>query len=237
MSSEQTAIASRYDRDVIALTTIATVANTYFQVLESQDRLRIARDNLAAATRVLGLIRQRFLVGTASQLDIAQQESLVATQRAAIPPLEITLRQSIAALAVLIGRAPENVSVRGGGMAAIRVPPVTPGLPSDILNQRPDVREAEAQLAVGQLQRRGGARCVLPEHSVDRPERLSERGARRRCLDRVPGTTPWPRLWRSRCSTGFCGSANSNCRRGGSRNCCRPTARRCFPPSATSNRR
>jgi NodT family efflux transporter outer membrane factor (OMF) lipoprotein len=147
LSSEQTAIASRYDRDVITLSILATVANTYFQRLSAQDRLRIARGNLDAATRVLTLIQQRLAVGTASQLDIAQQESLVATQRAAIPPLEIAARQAEVALAVLIGRAPENFRVRGGAMNAIRVPRVTPGLPSDILNQRPDVREAEANLA------------------------------------------------------------------------------------------
>ena len=118
LASEQNAVASRYAREVVTLTTMAAVANTYFQVLSAQDRLRIARDNLAAANRVLALIRQRFLAGTASQLDIAQQESLVATQRAAIPLLEITLRQSMTALAVLVGRAPENFSVRGGGIVA-----------------------------------------------------------------------------------------------------------------------
>jgi multidrug efflux system outer membrane protein len=147
LASEENAVASRYAREIVTLTTLASVANTYFQVLSSQDRLRIARDNLAAATRVLNLIRQRFLAGTASQLDVAQQESLVATQRATIPPLEITLRQSITALAVLVGRAPENFSTRGGSMARVRIPVVTPGLPSDLLNQRPDIRQAEAALA------------------------------------------------------------------------------------------
>ena len=112
------------------------------------------------------------MVGTASQLDVAQQESLLATQRAAMPPLEIALRQNAAALAVLVGRAPENFSVRGGGVARIRVPPVTPGLPSDILDQRPDIRQAEAALCVSELQRRSGARGVLPEHSAHRPERF-----------------------------------------------------------------
>ncbi len=140
-------MATRYAREVVTLTTLAAVANTYFQVLSAQDRLRIARDNLAAASRVLALIRQRFLAGTASQLDIAQQESLVATQRATIPPFEIALRQSITALAVLIGRAPENFSVRGGGTGTVRVPVATPGIPSDLLNQRPDIRQAEAALA------------------------------------------------------------------------------------------
>ena len=93
---------------MVALTTVVSVANAYFLVLAAQDRLRIARNNLAAATRVYKLIKQRFDVGTASELDIAQQESLVDQQRAAIPPLEQILRQNIATLAVLIGRTPES---------------------------------------------------------------------------------------------------------------------------------
>jgi outer membrane protein, multidrug efflux system len=93
------------------------------------------------------VIRDRFNQGTASQLEIAQQESLLAQVRANIPPLEIVLRQNQVALALLIGRAPENVFVRGGVLTAVHIPQVTPGLPSDILNQRPDVRAAEAQLA------------------------------------------------------------------------------------------
>ena len=146
-SAEELAVASRFDRDVVALTTVVSVANSYFLVLESNDRLRIARDNLAAATRVYNLIKQRFDVGTASALDTAQQESIVNTQRASIPPLEQTLRQSMATLAVLIGRTPESVGIRGGSMSRLRIPPVTPGLPSDLIGQRPDIREAEANLA------------------------------------------------------------------------------------------
>ncbi|HVY57544.1 MAG TPA: efflux transporter outer membrane subunit [Xanthobacteraceae bacterium] len=147
LAAEQSAINSRFNRDVVALTTIVTVANTYFQVLAAQDRLRIAREDLAAATRILNLIQQRLEAGTASALDIAQQQTLVDTQRAAIPPLEQTLRQSIAQLALLVGRAPEHFNVKGGSMSRIAVPRVTPGLPSEILNQRPDIRAAEAQLA------------------------------------------------------------------------------------------
>jgi NodT family efflux transporter outer membrane factor (OMF) lipoprotein len=146
-AAEELAVASRFDREVVALTTVVSVANSYFLVLEAQDRLRIARENLAAATRVFNLIKQRFAVGTASALDTAQQESLVNTQRASIPPLEQTLRQNMATLAVLIARTPESVRIRGGSMARLRIPPVTPGLPSDLIAQRPDIREAEAQLA------------------------------------------------------------------------------------------
>ena len=146
-AAEEAAVASRYDREVVGLTTVVATANAYFQVLAAQDRLRVARENLASATRVLNLIQQRLQAGTASALDTAQQESLVNTQRAAIPPLEQTLRQNRVALAVLMGRSPESVRIRGGSLRSIAYPRVTPGLPSELLTQRPDIREAEANLA------------------------------------------------------------------------------------------
>ena len=146
-ASEESATASRYNREVVTLTTMATVANTYFTILAAQDELRVTRQNLAAAERILNLIKTQFAGGTASQLDVSQQEALVATQRANIPPLEVTRDQNIAALAVLVGRAPANFSVRGGSTSQIVVPRVTPGLPSELLYQRPDIRQAEATLA------------------------------------------------------------------------------------------
>ncbi|MBP1297919.1 multidrug efflux system outer membrane protein [Bradyrhizobium elkanii] len=146
-ASEESATVARYNREVVALTTMATVANTYFQLLAAQDQIKVTRRNLAAAERILALIKSQFAGGTASQLDLSQQEALVATQRAAIPPLEVTVGQNSAALAVLVARAPADFKVRGGSTTQIAVPRVTPGLPSELLYQRPDVREAEAQLA------------------------------------------------------------------------------------------
>lgn len=146
-ASEESATAARYNRDVVALTTYVTVANTYFEILAAQDQLRVTRRNLAAAQRILDLIKKQFAGGTASQLDVSQQEALVATEKAAIPPLEVTVRQNVAALAVLIARAPADFRVSGGTTTQISVPRITPGLPSELLYQRPDIREAEAQLA------------------------------------------------------------------------------------------
>src|ERR1700748_1630962 len=146
-AAEESATVARYSREVVTLTTIVTVANTYFAVLAAQDQLRVARNNLAAAERILTLIKQQFAGGTASQLDLSQQEALVASVRASIPPLEVTWRQNIAALSVLVARAPANFNVKGGGLAQIAVPRVTPGLPSELLYQRPDIRQAEGPLA------------------------------------------------------------------------------------------
>ena len=96
---------------------------------------------------MLNLIKQRLAAGTASNLEVAEQQSVVDTQRALIPPLEQTLTQNRNALALLIARSPERVAVRGGSLRAISYPRVTPGLPSELLTQRPDIREAEARLA------------------------------------------------------------------------------------------
>jgi len=146
-AAEESAVASRYNREVVSLTTVVSVANTYFQVLAARDRLRIAHENVASASRILDLIKQQFAAGTSSDLNVAQQESLVNTLRASVPPLEQTLQQNKAVLALLLARPPERVVIRGGGMGHIAIPRVTPGLPSELVAQRPDIRQAEAQLA------------------------------------------------------------------------------------------
>jgi NodT family efflux transporter outer membrane factor (OMF) lipoprotein len=146
-AAEETAVADRFDRDVIALTTLTSVANAYFQVLASQDRLRTAARNIESAARVLDAIKERQKAGTGTDLDVAQQESVLANQKAAVPPLRQTLDQNLNALAVLVSRPPESIKVAGGSIEQIKTPRVTPGLPSDILTQRPDIRRQEAQLA------------------------------------------------------------------------------------------
>jgi NodT family efflux transporter outer membrane factor (OMF) lipoprotein len=146
-AAEETATANRFDRDVVALTTLTSVANAYFQVLASQDRIRTAEQNIASATRVLNAIRDRFKAGTGTDLDVAQQEAVLGNQKAAVPPLRQTLAQNIIALATLVSRPPEGLHVTGGSMNRIASPRVTPGLPSEILTQRPDIRRQEAQLA------------------------------------------------------------------------------------------
>ncbi|WGD48667.1 efflux transporter outer membrane subunit [Bradyrhizobium sp. CB1650] len=146
-SAEETAHATRFDRDVVALTTLAGVANAYFQVLASQDRLKTAQGNIASAQRILDAIRERRKAGTGTDLDVAQQESVLANQKALVPPLRQTLDQNVNALAVLVSRPPESVRVLGGSLNRVAIPKVTPGLPSELLTQRPDIRRQEAQLA------------------------------------------------------------------------------------------
>jgi len=147
LAAEETAVANRFQRDVVALTTLVTVANAYFQVLASQDRIRTAESNIASATRILEAIKERFKAGTGTDLDVAQQESVLGNQKALVPPLRQTLSQNINALATLVSRPPENLHVTGGSLNQITPPRVAPGLPSELLTQRPDIRRQESQLA------------------------------------------------------------------------------------------
>jgi len=145
-SAVASAMFSRFDQRTVALTVVTNVANTWFTALSLADRLAVARRNLADSEHTLAVIRGRFDAGTASQLDIAQQDSLVAGVRATIPNLVSQLKQQVIALGILTGQPPERIAVTPNTLIALALPPVVPGLPSELLARRPDVASAEAQL-------------------------------------------------------------------------------------------
>ena len=130
----------------MALTTIASVATTWFTALAYEDRLAVAQRNLADSEEILRAINARLDAGTASALDVAQQAALVAGVRASIPALRSNAIQQINALGVLVGSLPEDIKVSPGTLTTLSLPEVAPGLPSDLLLRRPDIAAAEAKL-------------------------------------------------------------------------------------------
>ena len=146
-SAEAALKADRYDRQTVALTVTSGIVSTYLQVLSLHDRLDIARENVANAERVLVLVQAQSSAGAASPLDLARQRSAVAGQKASIPDLIQREREAQSALAILLGRSPQNFQVKNHGLRTIGLPDVAPGLPSELLSRRPDIRRAEAQLA------------------------------------------------------------------------------------------
>jgi NodT family efflux transporter outer membrane factor (OMF) lipoprotein len=161
-SAKSSLAASRFDRDTARLTLISGVATSYFDVLSLRTRLGIARENLAIAERVLELVSARARNGAASALDVSRQEATVLTQRAALLPLEQLERQTLAALAVLLGRPPEGFDARGTGIVEVAVPAIDPGLPAELLVRRPDLASAEAQLAAGNADVAAARAALLP---------------------------------------------------------------------------
>ncbi len=145
-SARFAAEASRYDRATVELTVMTSVALTYFQAMELHDRLDVVQQDLAAAQAILKALNTQAAVGIANALDVAQQETTVAALNASVPPLQQQFRQSLNALAVLIGKPPQSLEFPGGNLIELAEPPVRPGMPSELLTRRPDVEAAEAQL-------------------------------------------------------------------------------------------
>ena len=137
---------SRYDRQTVELTVMTNVANDFFTVLELNEQVQIAQNNLGSAEQTLKGLEIDASVGTTTSLDVAQQAAEVATLSASIPPLQQQLRQTLDALAILIGKTPQDFDLSSGTLASIMQPQPSAGLPSGLLARRPDVAEAEAQL-------------------------------------------------------------------------------------------
>ena len=152
--------ASRYDRQTIALTVVSSVATTYFQALELRDRIEVAQQNLDNSEKILKGFKAEQSAGTATGLDVAQQATTVALLNAALPPLLQQLRQTVHALAVLVGKTPESVDIDTGTLTNLSSPVIVEGLPSQLLSRRPDVAEAEQQLIAANADI-GAARAAL----------------------------------------------------------------------------
>ena len=165
-SAEAGLRASRFDRETVRLTLLAGVANGYFQLLSLRGRLAIAHENLAIAERVFKVVDSRVRNGAASKLDLARQQAAVLTQRAAILPLELQERQTLFALAILLGRAPEGFDTAASSLAGLAVPRVAPGLPAQLLLRRPDLGSAEAQLAAASANIAAARAALLPAISL-----------------------------------------------------------------------
>ena len=163
VSANQQALSSRYAKQVVALTVTTNVAATYLATLALRQRLGIARQNVDVAKRTLNTVRAKLSHGTATQLDIEQQETLLANADAAVPALEEQEREARYTLAILLGRVPEDFDVQGDSVDAIRSPLVAPGLPSELISRRPDVAEAEANLASAHADVDSARAAFLPQ--------------------------------------------------------------------------
>ena len=145
-AAEATADSSRYQHEVVWLTTSQAVANTYFAILSLRERLRIAADNIARAQHDLDATVEAERQGIVPQMDVVAQQSVVASLVTVMPPLrqQITLTRN--ALALLVGELPETLQLADESLEQIHQPRITGGAPAELLARRPDVQAAEAQL-------------------------------------------------------------------------------------------
>jgi outer membrane protein, multidrug efflux system len=142
------------DRRDVLVTLLGDVARNYIDLRGAQRDLTITRNNETSQQQTLNLTRERFRAGIASDLDVAQAEAQVATTAANIPTLEAQIRQEIHAISVLTGKDPEALSamLTPPKDLLVKLPAVPLGLPSQLLERRPDIRRSERQLAAATAQ-------------------------------------------------------------------------------------
>jgi len=139
-------LASDENRKALITTLIGDVAGAYFNLLELDMELEIARRTLAVRQDSLQLIRLRQQGGIANILEVRQGEQLVYTAAQVIPSTEQLIEQTENAISLLLGQRP-GVIARGRPLTGQEQPPsVPPGLPSSLLERRPDIRTAEQNL-------------------------------------------------------------------------------------------
>jgi outer membrane protein, multidrug efflux system len=139
-------LASEENRKAVLTTLVSDVASSYFDLLELDTELEIARRTLATRQESLRLINIRQQGGVATMLDVRQAEQLVYSAAQTIPDIERLIEQRENQISLLLARNPNTVK-RGRKLTEQEQPPAVPaGLPSDLLERRPDIRAAEQNL-------------------------------------------------------------------------------------------
>jgi multidrug efflux system outer membrane protein len=128
------------------LTLVSDVASDYFALLELDLQLQITRGTVTNQIDSVKLTTRRLQYGVATKLDVLQAQQVLDTANATVPNLERQIAQEENAISILLGNYPQDVA-RGLPLVEQALPPeVPPGIPSSIIERRPDIREAEQNL-------------------------------------------------------------------------------------------
>jgi NodT family efflux transporter outer membrane factor (OMF) lipoprotein len=146
--------ASELSRRNVLVSLLGEVARNYVETRASQRRLSIAEENIEAQEEALAIASDRFQHGLTGELEVKQAASLLAITRSEIPSLESSIQLSIRRLGVLLAQPPNALLSELSTVAPIpSSPPEVPvGLPSDLLLRRPDIQQAERELAAATAQ-------------------------------------------------------------------------------------
>src|SRR3989475_9213952 len=145
-------LATEWGQQAVISSLVANVATAYFQLRALDAELEIAKRTLGSRQQSLQLTRVLETHGSASDLDVSQSEQLVYTASETIPDLERQIQQQENLLSILLGENPGSIT-RGLALTEQPVPEAVPaGLPSDLLERRPDVRQAEEIIVAANAQ-------------------------------------------------------------------------------------
>lgn len=146
-SARANLLSSEYARRAVSVSLVANVAGAYFSLLALDSQLEITRRTVDARAKFVELTRAQHDRGYATGLDVATAEAQAAAARANVPDLERRIGQTENQICVLLGESPHPIDRQRRGEEMPLAPPLPPvGLPSQLLERRPDVRAAEESL-------------------------------------------------------------------------------------------
>jgi len=145
-------LATEEARRGVLLSLVSDVAQAYFELLELDLQLQIARDTTDSFTQTLKLFTQRLEGGVASKLDTSRAAAALATAAASIPELERQIAIKENQISVLLGNNPSSIPHKAKLLEQVVPPDIPVGLPSALLERRPDILTAEQQLRFANAQ-------------------------------------------------------------------------------------
>ncbi len=159
------ALASEGARDTVRLAIASGVATGYITLRSLDQRLRVARDTLAARAEALRIARRRATTGYTSNLELRQAEGEYHAAEQLVPQAELLVTRQENALSVLIGDAPGPIA-RGLPIDRLLAPAIPDGLPADLLRRRPDLFQAEQTLVATDRSLDSARAAMLPGVSL-----------------------------------------------------------------------
>ena len=160
------ALASEYSRQAVALSLVGDVASVYFQVVSLDERVGVGERNLEAIRAVGKGLSRRVDLGDATIIDLSQQLILQSNTDAQVTNLKLQRERAFNRLALLVGRTPSTLKIKAKSVEPFVAPLVAPGLPSDLLCRRPDIRKAEASLEAAQADLYSARANLFPSFSI-----------------------------------------------------------------------
>lgn len=138
--------ATRFDQEAALLSIKAAIASGWFQWLALQERIATTQKNIVIAERVQKVVDARYRNGAATAAEVAQQKTNLLTQQASLLPLALQARQTRSALAILLGKTPQEFALPESKLLDVVVPEIAPGTPAELITRRPDLAAREATL-------------------------------------------------------------------------------------------
>jgi NodT family efflux transporter outer membrane factor (OMF) lipoprotein len=159
--------AQRFALEATYVTLASNVVAAAIQEASLRAQIEATRQIIAAEEQSLKILRDQFRLGLAMRIDVAAQETALAQAKAMLPPLQKQFEQTRDLLRALVGNLPNQDVRETFELEALKLPPELPlSLPARIIEQRPDVRAAEAQLHSANAQVGVAVAAMLPQFSI-----------------------------------------------------------------------